>query len=246
MESESEEPKISKFELMVNRWAEKLQPKREEINFPPSPFPSYPSFNDTMLIPRFGLQFENPLDRLIHENLIGRGVLSLVMGFGFGSLLGIVFSGASAIDFDPNLSTRQKILMGFKESFKNGYSQGKTFAKIGAIFAVSEGVIEKYRAKEDHYNGLGAGCFTGAAVAWRGGPITMALGCGGFAIFSFLIDRILKPADPRLTYMRDTGLPKHFRNRSLVVTSDSDREKYFGEDFYNFGEIWRNWLAWST
>jgi len=46
----------------------------------------------------------------------------------------------------------------------------KGFGAVGAIFAGSECVIEKTRAKHDIYNSVYAGCFTGGALAARAGP----------------------------------------------------------------------------
>lgn len=46
----------------------------------------------------------------------------------------------------------------------------KGFGAVGAIFAGSECVIEKMRAKHDMYNSVYAGCFTGGVLAARAGP----------------------------------------------------------------------------
>ena len=62
---------------------------------------------------------------------------------------------------------------------------------MGAMFAGSECVIEKMRAKHDIYNSVGAGCFAGAVLASSGGPKAMCAGCATFAAFSAFIDRIM-------------------------------------------------------
>lgn len=41
---------------------------------------------------------------------------------------------------------------------------------MGAMFAGSECVIEKVRAKHDIYNSVYAGCATGGALAHKAGP----------------------------------------------------------------------------
>jgi mitochondrial import inner membrane translocase subunit TIM22 len=67
----------------------------------------------------------------------------------------------------------------------------KGFGAVGAIFAGSECVIEKARAKHDMYNSVYAGCFTGGALAARAGPQAMCAGCATFAAFSAMIDHFM-------------------------------------------------------
>ena len=62
---------------------------------------------------------------------------------------------------------------------------------MGAMFAGSECVIEKMRAKHDIYNSVYAGCFTGGTLAARAGPQAACAGCATFAIFSALIDKFM-------------------------------------------------------
>ena len=92
---------------------------------------------------------------------------------------------------------------------------------MGALFAGSECVIEKARAKHDMYNSIYAGtsfewnplngtvvvllmlisalksplvpgCFAGGALAHSAGPKGMCVGCVSFAAFSYMIDRFLE------------------------------------------------------
>ena len=49
-------------------------------------------------------------------------------------------------------------------------SYSKGFGAVGALFAGSECVIEKQRAKHDIYNSVYAGCFSGGVLARSGGP----------------------------------------------------------------------------
>lgn len=67
-------------------------------------------------------------------------------------------------------------------------SYAKGFGAMGALFAGSECVIEKVRAKHDMYNSVYAGCTAGAILAHSGGPKAMAVGCSTFAAFSAAID----------------------------------------------------------
>ena len=68
----------------------------------------------------------------------------------------------------------------------------KGFGAMGALFAGSECVIEKTRAKHDIYNSVYAGCFTGGSIAYSTGPKGMCAGCLTFAAFSALIDKIME------------------------------------------------------
>lgn len=70
-------------------------------------------------------------------------------------------------------------------------SYAKGFGAMGALFAGSECVIEKMRAKHDIYNSVYAGCSAGAILAHSGGPKAMCIGCASFAAFSALIDKFM-------------------------------------------------------
>ena len=76
-------------------------------------------------------------------------------------------------------------------SFPPYRSYAKGFGAMGALFAGSECVIEKMRARHDMYNSIYAGCTTGALLAHSGGPKAMCIGCASFAAFSALIDRFM-------------------------------------------------------
>ncbi|KAI8618316.1 mitochondrial inner membrane translocase subunit Tim17/Tim22/Tim23/peroxisomal protein PMP24 [Chytriomyces sp. MP71] len=91
-----------------------------------------------------------------------------------------------------HMKTRDQIKHTLKDMGSRSYSTAKNFALVGAIFASSECVIETYRAKNDMYNGITAGCFTGATLAVRGGPKAMATGCVGFAAFSAAIGELVR------------------------------------------------------
>ena len=69
------------------------------------------------------------------------------------------------------------------------YSKG--FALMGALFAGSECVIEKARARHDAWNAVYAGCAAGGALAAPAGPRAACVGCASFAAFSAFIDRIM-------------------------------------------------------
>jgi len=78
------------------------------------------------------------------------------------------------------------------------YSSAKNFGMVGAIFSGTECCIEGFRAKNDLYNGVAAGCITGGALAAKAGPQAAAVGCAGFAAFSAAIDYYMRmPEDEK-------------------------------------------------
>ncbi|TPX75120.1 hypothetical protein CcCBS67573_g03610 [Chytriomyces confervae] len=148
-----------------------------------------------------------------------KSVLALTAGFALGGVFGMFMSSmdmSSQMEFEKyqNMSTREQIRHTLRDMGSRSYATAKNFAIVGAVFAGSECVIESvrlflfsrvlswithanasdfdYRAKNDIYNGVTAGCFTGAALAARGGPKAMATGCVGFAAFSAAIDYYMR------------------------------------------------------
>lgn len=97
--------------------------------------------------------------------------------------------GAQAL---TNLPLREQLRKGFKDMGQRSFSSAKNFGVIGAIFAGTECCIEGFRAKNDIYNGVAAGCLTGGALAAGAGPQAAAVGCAGFAAFSAAIDYYLR------------------------------------------------------
>jgi len=83
---------------------------------------------------------------------------------------------------------REQLKIGLKDMGKASYSSAKNFGMIGAIYSGTECTIEAFRAKNDIYNGVSAGCLTGGALAVKAGPQAAAFGCAGFAAFSAAID----------------------------------------------------------
>ena len=78
------------------------------------------------------------------------------------------------------------------------YSSAKNFGMVGAIFSGTECCIEGFRAKNDLYNGVAAGCITGGVLAAKAGPQAAAVGCAGFAAFSAAIDYYMRmPEDEK-------------------------------------------------
>ncbi|KIP11329.1 hypothetical protein PHLGIDRAFT_83796 [Phlebiopsis gigantea 11061_1 CR5-6] len=125
-----------------------------------------------------------------------------VIAGGGGFAIGAFFSmmSASFAYEDPlaraQLSTTQKASEIFKEMGRNMYSSGKGFAKVGALFAGIECVIESYRAKNDMVNPVAAGFVAGGVLARNAGPKAAFGGGIAFAAFSAAIDLFLRRETP--------------------------------------------------
>eukprot|EP01134_Creolimax_fragrantissima_P007663 CFRG7663T1 len=113
-----------------------------------------------------------------------RMAISTVGGYGFGAILGLIGGSMEPIDPDKKQTTR----MVLKDMGTRSHAMGKNLAMVGVIFAGSECVIESYRAKSDHWNGIASGCTTGGVLGFRAGPQAAVMGCAGFAAFSAAID----------------------------------------------------------
>ncbi|KAJ2388600.1 Mitochondrial import inner membrane translocase subunit tim22 [Coemansia sp. RSA 2559] len=112
-----------------------------------------------------------------------------VAGYGIGAVFGLVLSGIEfSSPVDTSTSTKQQIKTVFKDMGNKSLSSAKNFAIMAAIYSGSECMIESYRARNDIYNSVAAGCITGGTLAVRTGPRGMAVGCAGFAAFSAAID----------------------------------------------------------
>lgn len=96
--------------------------------------------------------------------------------------------GAAAVSLEPVANLHPLCIQTPAPSHR---SYAKGFGAMGALFAGSECVIEKARAKHDRWNSIYAGCTAGAVLAHSGGPKAMALGCGTFAAFSAAIDHFM-------------------------------------------------------
>ncbi|PVV04164.1 hypothetical protein BB560_001341, partial [Smittium megazygosporum] len=119
--------------------------------------------------------------------------LSGVAGLGLGAIFGLIMS---SIDFtnpvNTEASTKQQIKETLRDMGQKSYSTAKGFALVAAIYSGSECIIESYRARNDIYNSVSAGCVTGAALATKTGPKGMLFGCAGFAAFSAAIEYYLQ------------------------------------------------------
>ena len=127
------------------------------------------------------------------ESCTMTGVISGVVGGALGMVVGAVlvpFGSALQTEEFNNLPLRQQFRRGMKEVGSSSRSWGKNLAVIGAVFSTTECFVEKARGRTDRWNPVFGGCITGAALAHGSGPQGMAIGCGGFAAFSYAIDAL--------------------------------------------------------
>ncbi|KAF1991279.1 TIM22 protein [Aulographum hederae CBS 113979] len=141
--------------------------------------------------------------QMVMESCPGKSVIAGGMGFGLGAFFGLFMSSMRYdTPMNPQLSPlgtpitelpiRQQLKHGLKDMGKASFSSAKNFGMIGAIFSGTECTIEGLRGKNDLWNGISAGCLTGGALAVKGGPQAVALGCAGFAAFSAAIDAYMR------------------------------------------------------
>ncbi|KAJ7668676.1 mitochondrial import inner membrane translocase subunit TIM22 [Mycena polygramma] len=119
-------------------------------------------------------------------------------GFGLGAIFTLMTASMSYEDplLRQHAGTAQRARDILRDTGKSMYTSGKSFGKIGAIYASIECVIESYRAKTDIYNSVASGFLTGGVLARASGP-KAALGGGlAFAAFSAAIDLFLRRETP--------------------------------------------------
>ncbi|KAJ1923862.1 Mitochondrial import inner membrane translocase subunit tim22 [Tieghemiomyces parasiticus] len=123
--------------------------------------------------------------------------ISGVAGFGLGAVFGLVMASLDfAAPVDTTQSTKLQVKATLKDMGTRSYSTAKNFAVVAAIYSGTECVIESYRAKNDLYNSMSAGCITGGILAAKAGPKATVLGCAGFAAFSTAIDYYMRSRGP--------------------------------------------------
>lgn len=91
----------------------------------------------------------------------------------------------------PEPTTWAQVKTGFRDFGRMSKGQFKTWGAMSGTYATSECVVEKMRGKSDELNPLIAGCAAGGILAARAGPQGMAIGCAGFAAFSFAIEKAM-------------------------------------------------------
>ncbi|KAJ6497647.1 mitochondrial import inner membrane translocase subunit TIM22 [Mycena sanguinolenta] len=148
------------------------------------------------------VQQAKKMERFMSEAMMSCPAKTVMAG-GAGLALGAVFTlmTASMSYEDPLLrqnagTNTQRARDILRETGKSMWSSGKSFGKIGALYASIECVIESYRAKTDIYNSVGAGFMSGGILARASGPKAAFGGGLAFAAFSAAIDMFLRRETP--------------------------------------------------
>ncbi|XP_018416529.1 PREDICTED: mitochondrial import inner membrane translocase subunit Tim22 [Nanorana parkeri] len=137
---------------------------------------------------------EHKMMERVMESCGFKATLACVGGFVLGGAFGVFTAGIDTnVGFDPKdpyrTPTAKEVL---KDMGQRGMSYAKNFAIVGAMFSCTECLVESYRGKSDWKNSVMSGCITGGAIGFRAGLKAGAIGCGGFAAFSAVIDYYLR------------------------------------------------------
>jgi len=124
--------------------------------------------------------------------VFGGGVMGLLMGVFLGALSDssppIQVAGGRDV---PQAPFKEQARYTMRATAEKSIYWCRNFAFITGVFGGSECLVEKFRGKHDKWNPVVSGCITGAALQAKAGPQAAAIGCGGFAAFSIVIDSFM-------------------------------------------------------
>ncbi|KIY72212.1 Tim17-domain-containing protein [Cylindrobasidium torrendii FP15055 ss-10] len=132
----------------------------------------------------------------VYESCAVKAAMAGVGGFAIGGLFSLMTTSFQYED--PVLREQmaggraQKVSVVAKDMARGVYSQGKMFAKMGALYSAIECCIEGYRAKNDIYNSAASGFIAGGILSHSAGPKGAFYGGLAFAGFSSAIDLYLR------------------------------------------------------
>ncbi|CAL5220624.1 g2667 [Coccomyxa viridis] len=69
-----------------------------------------------------------------------------------------------------------------------GWTSAKSFAMFGGVYAFASCITQRIRQKQDAINGGIAGCATGLALGWSGGPQAALQNMVMLGLFSYVVD----------------------------------------------------------
>ncbi|GAA95205.1 hypothetical protein E5Q_01861 [Mixia osmundae IAM 14324] len=141
------------------------------------------------------------------ESALFKAGMSGVVGGGLGAFLSLVSVSFAYEDpfrtnpnIRPDMSTMKKTGVMFADMGKGMYRQGKTWGRIGFLFAGAESIVEGYRAKHDPWNPFFGGLITGSIISRKSGLRAASLSGLGFGLFGAAIEHFFiereKPDDP--------------------------------------------------
>jgi mitochondrial import inner membrane translocase subunit TIM22 len=124
--------------------------------------------------------------------VFGGGLMGLLMGVFLGAMSDatppLQIIGGKDV---PQAPLREQVKLTMRATADKSFYWCRNFAFITGVFGGSECLVEKYRGKHDVWNSVASGCITGAALQAKQGPQAAAIGCGGFAAFSLVIDSFM-------------------------------------------------------
>lgn len=124
--------------------------------------------------------------------VFGGGIMGLLMGVFLGAMSDatppVQMIGGRDV---PQAPLREQVRVTMRATAEKSLYWCKNFAFITGVFGGSECLVEKFRGKHDMWNAVASGCITGAALQAKSGPQAAAVGCGGFAAFSIVIDSVM-------------------------------------------------------
>ena len=153
--------------------------------------PWKPTSNPTEMPPNFnGLTESCGVKSAV--GLFGGAGMGLIMGIFLGAMSDMtppvtVINGKEV----PQAPLKEQMRTTLRATGEKSLYWARNFAFITGVFAGSECIVEKARGRHDVWNSVASGCVTGAAIQAKQGPQAAALGCGGFAAFSLVIDAIM-------------------------------------------------------
>ena len=145
-------------------------------------------------------QYLVPDPSRLAESCVSKVVIGTLMGGVLGMGFGLIMSSFEGMSppvtlpgqpEPPKKTWKQELRDSARKTKAKSKSWGKNFASLTALFQGFECAIQKTRGKQDIYNSVTAGCFTGAALAHKSGLSAMGIGCAGFAAFSAVIDTVM-------------------------------------------------------
>lgn len=124
--------------------------------------------------------------------IFGGGVMGLLMGVFLGAMSDMTPPVTAIAGFEvPTAPLKEQMRTTMRATAEKSMYWCRQFAFITGVFSGSECLVEKYRGKHDMWNPVLSGCVTGAAMQAKQGPQAAAMGCGGFAVFSLLIEQVM-------------------------------------------------------
>ncbi|EPR62206.1 mitochondrial inner membrane translocase subunit TIM17, putative [Toxoplasma gondii ME49] len=133
---------------------------------------------------------QNKVERFFTEGCLARAAVMGAGGGVLGGLFGAFFFTMKPVDVDTSLPFRDQMRQQYRNFLPEVGRSAKSFAKLGFLYSLAECFIQRERAVHDINNAIYAGCFTGAALSYKGGPWAAAAGCAGFAAFSGIMETL--------------------------------------------------------